>query len=158
MEYHFDLYHANYGLKYTVLRFPNVYGPRQDSKGEAGVVAIFTGSMLEGCPTRINGDGKQTRDFTFVKDIARANVLALESDAVGIFNVGTGVPTDINTIHDILTELTDYKLGVEHAPSALGEVRATYLDSSKAKNILGWEAQVSLYEGLRQVVEWARTQ
>jgi UDP-glucose 4-epimerase len=157
MEYHFDLYHANYGLKYTVLRFPNVYGPRQDSKGEAGVVAIFTGSMLDGRPTRINGDGKQTRDFTFVKDIARANVLALESDAVGIFNVGTGVPTDINTIHDILTELTDYKLEVEHAPAALGEVRATYLDSSKAKNTLGWEAQVSLYEGLRQVVEWART-
>jgi UDP-glucose 4-epimerase len=158
MEYHMDLYHANYGLQYVTLRYPNVYGPRQDSKGEAGVVAIFAGAMLDGKPTKINGDGKQTRDFTYVGDIARANRLALESDVIGIFNVGTGVPTDVNTIHEILTELTAYPLKAEHGPASLGEVRATYLDSSKAKQMLGWEPTITLFDGLRNVVEWMRNQ
>jgi len=157
MEYHLDLYNANYGLKYIALRYPNVYGPRQDSKGEAGVVAIFAGAMLDDKPTKISGDGKQTRDFTFVGDIARANRLALESDAVGIFNVGTGVPTDINTVHEVLTEVTGYSLKGEYMPRPVGEVMATYLDSSKAKSVLGWEAQVSLMDGLSAVVDWMRT-
>lgn len=158
MEFHLDLYHANYGLPYTVLRYPNVYGPRQDSKGEAGVVAIFAGAMLAGQPTKISGDGKQTRDFTYVGDVARANRLALESDAVGIFNVGTGIPTDINTIHRILAELTGYAQPATYLPRPVGEVLATYLDSSKAKASLGWAAQVSLTAGLRQVVTWMRQQ
>jgi UDP-glucose 4-epimerase len=148
----------NYGLKYVALRYPNVYGPRQDSKGEAGVVAIFAGAMLEGRPTRITGDGKQQRDFTYVGDIARANRLALESDASGIFNVGTGVPTDINTIHEILAEITHYTLKAEYVPRPLGEVRATYLNSDKARQVLGWEPTVSLIEGLRKVVEWMRSE
>jgi UDP-glucose 4-epimerase len=156
MEYHLDLYHANYGLKYVALRYPNVYGPRQNSKGEAGVVAIFAGAMLEGRPTKITGDGKQQRDFTYVGDIARANRLALESDASGIYNVGTGVPTDINTVHDILTEATHYPLKAEYVPMPLGEVRATYLNSDKARQGLGWEPEVSLLDGLRKVVEWMR--
>jgi UDP-glucose 4-epimerase len=158
MEYHLDLYHANYGLKYVALRFPNVYGPRQDSKGEAGVVAIFAGAMLQGKSTKITGDGKQQRDFTYVGDIARANRLALESDAVGIFNVGTGVPTDINTVHDMLTEITAYPLKPTHTPFPVGEVRATYLDSSKAEQVLGWTPQVALFEGLSNVVAWMREQ
>jgi UDP-glucose 4-epimerase len=156
MEFHLDLYHANYGLKYTILRYPNVYGPRQDSKGEAGVVAIFAGAMLAGKPTKITGDGTQTRDFCYVGDVARANRLALESDAVGIFNVGTGVPSNINQVHEILTQATDYQLPGEYIPRPVGEVLATYLDSSKAKAILGWEATVSLEEGLRRVVAWMR--
>jgi UDP-glucose 4-epimerase len=158
MEYHLDLYHANYGLKYVALRYPNVYGPRQDSKGEAGVVAIFAGAMLAGQPTKITGDGKQQRDFAFVKDIARANRLALEGDAVGIFNVGTGVPTDINTVHEILTEITAYGQKPEYVPRPVGEVYATYLDSSKAKSELGWEPTVSLFDGLQQVIDWMRSQ
>jgi UDP-glucose 4-epimerase len=158
MEFHLDLYHANYGLPYAILRYPNVYGPRQDSKGEAGVVAIFAGAMLAGQPTKINGAGKQTRDFTYVGDVARANRLALESDAVGIFNVGTGIPTDINQIHGVLTALTAYPLTPEYLPRPVGEVLATYLDSSKAKATLGWQAQVSLEEGLRRVVDWMRQQ
>jgi len=156
MEYHLDLYHQNYGLKYVALRYPNVYGPRQDSKGEAGVVAIFAGAMLTDQPTRITGDGKQTRDFTYVGDIARANRLALESDAVGIFNVGTGVPTDINEIHDVMTEVTSYRQSVTHTERPLGEVLATYLDSSKAKDALGWEAEVTLFDGLQQTADWFR--
>jgi UDP-glucose 4-epimerase len=156
MEYHLDLYHANYGLKYVALRYPNVYGPRQDSKGEAGVVAIFAGAMLAGKPTQITGDGKQTRDFAYVGDIARANRLALESDAVGIFNVGTGVPTDINTVHEILTDVTGYTLRPDYVPRPVGEVVATYLDNSKARQGLGWEAQISLVDGLSNVVKWMR--
>lgn len=158
MEYHLDLYRANYGLDYVALRYPNVYGPRQDSKGEAGVVAIFAGAMLANEPTKITGDGKQQRDFTYVGDIARANRLALESDASGIFNVGTGVPTDINTIHEMLTEITGYTLKPQHTPFPVGEVRATYLDSSKARQVLGWEPEVALFDGLSKVVDWMRSQ
>jgi len=157
MEYHLDLYHANYGMQYVALRYPNVYGPRQDSKGEAGVVAIFAGAMLEGKPTKITGDGKQIRDFTFVGDVARANLLALESSAVGIFNVGTGVATDVNRVHATLTEIIGYPREAEYIPRPMGEVLATYLDSSKAKTVLGWEPKVSLHAGLRQVVEWMQT-
>lgn len=157
MEYHLDLYHANYGMQYVALRYPNVYGPRQDSKGEAGVVAIFAGAMLEGKPTKITGDGKQIRDFTFVGDVARANLLALESSAVGIFNVGTGVPTDVNRVHATLTEIIGYPREAEYIPRPMGEVLATYLDSSKAQSVLGWEPKVSLHAGLRQVVEWMQT-
>jgi UDP-glucose 4-epimerase len=156
VEYHLDLYHQNYDLPYVALRYPNVYGPRQNSKGEAGVIAIFTDAMLAGEPTRITGDGEQTRDFTYVGDIARANVLALTSDLVGIYNVGTGVPSTINMVHDYLTEITHYDLEPSYIPRPVGEVLATYLDSSKAKRDMGWEAEVSLEEGLRRTVEWFR--
>lgn len=156
MEFHLDLYHANYGLKYTILRYPNVYGPRQDSKGEAGVVAIFAGAMLAKQPLKINGDGKQQRDFCYVGDVARANRLALESDVIGIYNVGTGIPTDINTIFQQLATITGYDQAPTYLPRPVGEVRATYLDSSKIKAALGWEPQVSLQEGLTRVVTWLR--
>ncbi len=158
MEFHLDLYHANYGLKYTILRYPNVYGPRQDSKGEAGVIAIFAGAMLAGKQIKINGDGKQQRDFCYVGDVARANRLALESDVIGIFNVGTGIPTDINTIVNTLREVVGYPQEAEHLPAAVGEVRATYLDSSKIKAALGWQAEVPLREGITRTVDWMRKQ
>ena len=156
MEFHLNLYHINYGPKHTILRYPNVYGPRQDSKGEAGVVAIFAGAMLEDAPTKINGDGKQQRDYCYVGGVARANRLALESDVTGIFNVGTGIPTDVNTIHQTLTEIIGYSQAPIHGPAAVGEVRATYLDSNKIKAALGWEAEVSLEKGLARVVAWMR--
>jgi UDP-glucose 4-epimerase len=157
-EFHLDLYFHNYGLKYSALRYPNVYGPRQDSAGEAGVVAIFIGAMLAGQQTRITGDGKQIRDFAYVGDIARANLIALEGDAVGVFNVGTGVPTDINRIHRLLASTTGYDQPPQYTPRPLGEVLATYLDSSKAMQELGWQANVSLEDGLRHTVDWFRTQ
>lgn len=158
VEYHLDLYHQNYDLPYIALRYPNVYGPRQNSKGEAGVIAIFTASMLANEPTRITGDGEQVRDFAYVEDIARANLLALTSDKVGIYNVGTGVPTSINTVHDYLTEITHYDQPPTYIPRPVGEVLQTYLDSSKAERDLGWRAQVPLEEGLRRTVEWFRSQ
>ena len=157
-EYHLDLYRQNYGLDYVALRYPNVYGPRQDSKGEAGVIAIFAGAMLRNLPTKITGDGKQIRDFCFVGDIARANRLALESDAHGILNVGTGVPTDINRVHAVLSVATGYTQAPVYIPRPAGEVLATYLDSTKAKNVLGWQAEVSLEEGMARTVAWVRSQ
>jgi UDP-glucose 4-epimerase len=156
VEYHLDLYHQNYDLPYIALRYPNVYGPRQNEKGEAGVIAIFAAAMLKGEPTRITGDGEQIRDFAYVGDIARANVLALASDHVGIYNVGTGVPTSINTIHEFLTEITGYELTASYVPRPAGEVLATYLDSSKAERDLGWQAQVPLETGLRNTADWFR--
>ena len=106
-EYYIATYRHNYGLDYCLLRYGNVYGPRQDPEGEAGVVAIFTGRMLRGQPAVINGDGLQIRDFVYVGDVARANLAALERGA-GIYNIGTGVPTDINTIFGELAEATRY--------------------------------------------------
>jgi len=157
-EYHLDLYWQNYGLDYVALRYPNVYGPRQDSKGEAGVIAIFAGAMLYNLPTKITGDGKQIRDFCFVGDIARANRLALESDAHGIINVGTGVPTDINRVHAVLSVATGYTQAPVYVPRPTGEVLATYLESAKAKNMLGWGAEISLEEGMARTVAWVRSQ
>ena len=156
-EHHFDLYYYAYGLPYVALRYPNVYGPRQDSKGEAGVVAIFAGAMLNNEPTKITGDGKQARDFAFAGDIARANLLALESDAVGVINVGTGVPTDINTVHRVLSDVIGYTQDPLYVPRPVGEVLETYLDSSKAERLLNWHPTVSLNEGLQATVDWMRS-
>ncbi|MEZ4659395.1 MAG: NAD-dependent epimerase/dehydratase family protein [Caldilineaceae bacterium] len=156
MEFYIDLYKQNYELDYVILRYPNVYGPRQDAKGEAGVVAILAGAMLAGEPVKITGDGQQQRDFTFVKDVARANLLGLESDASGIFNIGTGVPTNINTVFEILADAAGYERAPNYIPRPLGEVLQTYLDATKARETLGWQPQVSLADGLRQTVEWMR--
>ena len=156
VEIHLNLYHQNYGLAYTALRYANIYGPRQDSKGEAGVVAIFADAMLNGAATRISGDGRQTRDFTYVGDVAHANRLALEGDAVGVFNIGGGAPTDINTVHGLLSALTGYLLAPTYLPRPVGEVMHTYLAIDKARAGLGWQPQVGLEDGLARTVEWFR--
>jgi UDP-glucose 4-epimerase len=154
-EYYIATYHHNYGLDYCLLRYANVYGPRQDPEGEAGVVAIFTGRMLRGQQAIIYGDGKQVRDFVYVGDIARANLAALER-GTGIYNIGTGVPTDINTIFGELAEATRYTLAEAHGAAKLGEVRSTYLDVSLSRRELGWAPSVALSEGLAQTVAYFR--
>ncbi|MDE0140371.1 MAG: NAD-dependent epimerase/dehydratase family protein [Caldilineaceae bacterium] len=156
-EHYIELYNQNYDLPYVILRYANVYGPRQDANGEAGVVAIFTGAMLSDLATHITGDGGQQRDFVYVDDVARANILALNSELTGTYNVGTGLPTDINTLYRQLADLTGYGRTPSRLPRPAGEVRATWLDCSKAGLELGWEAEIDLSEGLRRTVEWART-
>lgn len=156
VEHYLFLYRHNYGLDYVSLRYPNVYGPRQDPMGEAGVVAIFTGRMLAGQPCTINGDGKQQRDFTYVTDIARANLLAAERGS-GIYNIGSGIGTDVNTIFALLKEAAGYTLPPNYGPPKLGEVRRTYLDASKAQRELGWHPEVPVAEGLRRTVEYFRS-
>jgi UDP-glucose 4-epimerase len=154
-EFFMDTFRHNFGLETCALRYGNVYGPRQDPFGEAGVVAIFTGKMLRGAPAIINGDGLQQRDFVYVGDIARANVLALRAGS-GIYNLGTGVPTDVNMIFDELARLTAYGQPRRHGPPKAGEVRSTYLDAGRARRELGWIPEVALSEGLGRTVEFFR--
>ena len=157
VEHYLYMYHVNYGLKYTVLRYPNVFGPRQDPHGEAGVVAIFTGKMLAGEPVTVNGDGEQTRDFVYVGDCAQANLLALTIDhEPGIYNLGWGRPTSINEITSVLVNVTGYKLPVQHGPAKIGETRHIYLDATKIKKDLGWAPTVTLEEGLEKTVAYFR--
>jgi len=155
VEHYLFMYKVNYGLDYTVLRYPNVYGPRQDPHGEAGVVAIFTGQMLRGEQVVINGDGNQERDFVFVGDCARANLLALQvSQGLGIINLGSGRGTTVNEIYQKLHQITSYSREAKYGPAKLGETRKIYLDGSKALQRLGWRATVDLEEGLRNTVDY----
>lgn len=156
VEHYLELYQANYGLEFTILRYPNVYGPRQDPYGEAGVVAIFCQKMVSGGQPVINGTGEQERDYCSVLDVARANVLALEAGGGGIYNIGTGIGTSVNRLFGLLAELTGYGGPEVHGPAKLGEVSRTYLDASRAREALGWEPQVTLEDGLAATVEWLR--
>jgi UDP-glucose 4-epimerase len=156
VEHYLRMYKDLYGLDYLVLRYPNVYGPRQDPQGEAGVVAIFTGQMLQGLQAVINGDGEQTRDFVFVKDCARANLLALESEATGIYNLASGAGTTINELTAMLQEVTGSPVDPTHGPPKIGETRRIYLDAGKAKAVLGWVPTVPLLAGLEETVTYFR--
>jgi UDP-glucose 4-epimerase len=156
VEHYLSLYHENFKLSYTILRYPNVYGPRQDPFGEAGVVAIFCRMMLRGEQPTINGSGKQERDFVYVGDIARANLLALEGEHDGIYNLGSARGTDINTLFGELSEIVMFAAEPKYGPAKLGEVFRTYLDASKARRELGWEPTVPLEVGLQKTVEYFR--
>jgi len=155
VEHYLFMYHVNYGLKYTVLRYPNVFGPRQDPHGEAGVVAIFTGKMLAGEPVTINGDGEQTRDYVYVGDCARANYLAVTVDhKPGIYNLGWSRPTSVNDIFSSLTKATGYSLPANYGPAKVGETRHIYLNAAKANRELGWEPKLNLDDGLANTVAY----
>lgn len=154
VEHYLYMYYVNYGLKYSVLRYPNVYGPRQDPHGEAGVVAIFTGKMLKGEQCVINGDGENTRDYVHVRDCARANLLALTVEHTpGIYNLGSGIPTSVNQIFHTLKEITHYQMPEEHGPAKLGETRYIYLKAERAQRELGWQPTWGLEDGLKNTVE-----
>jgi len=156
VEHYLYLYGVNYGLHYTVLRYPNVYGPRQDPYGEAGVVAIFTDQMLEGGQPVINGSGEQERDFVYVGDVAAANIQAMKKGDGQIYNLGWGVGTSINEIFAKLRKITAYERQAVHGPPKLGEVFKVYLEASKAQHELGWVPRVGLDEGMRKTVEYFR--
>lgn len=152
VEHYLFIYAKHYGIEYTVLRFPNVYGPRQDPYGEAGVVAIWTAQMLEGKQPTINGAGDQERDFVYVGDVARANVLSLTKGANQIYNLGSGLGTSINEIFYLLKEATGSDCEEIHGPAKLGEVYKTYLKADKAREQLGWVAEVPVAEGIKRTV------
>lgn len=155
-ELYLGYYAAEKKLSYCALRYANVYGPRQDPMGEAGVVAIFSGRCLAGSTCTIYGDGKQTRDYVFVGDVARANLLALESDYVGALNVGTGVETDVVELHRRIATAT----GSGHAPlfaeARPGEQRRSCIDPAKAGRVLGWKPEVTLEEGIARTAAFFR--
>jgi UDP-glucose 4-epimerase len=158
LEHYLELYQINDGLNYTVLRYANVYGPRQDPKGEAGVNAIFTGLMLSGQQPTIFGKGDKTRDYVFVGDVVAANVLALEKGAGEIVNIGTGVQTTDQEVYDAIAAATGFGQPPIYSPERKGEVRHIALDASKAKRVLGWEPQVSFREGAVLTVAYNREQ
>jgi len=160
-----ELYLAAYGRLYGIdaaaLRYANVYGPRQDPHGEAGVVAIFCNRILDGRPLTVFGDGRQTRDYVFVKDVARANLAAAERDLPPVgqvdaraFNVGTSVETSVLELAQALKSAADSDAPIEHAPARAGELQRSAVAIDKAERVLGWKPEVRLDEGLRETFEW----
>jgi UDP-glucose 4-epimerase len=155
VEHYLYMYNVNYGLNYTVLRYPNVFGPRQDPHGEAGVVAIFIGKMLANELVTINGDGEQTRDFVYVGDCAYANYLAVSVEhQSGIYNLGWGRPTSVNDIFNALAKITEFPRQAQQGPAKVGETRHIYLDATRAKNDLGWSPTLTLEAGLEKTVAY----
>ncbi|MBI5527456.1 MAG: NAD-dependent epimerase/dehydratase family protein [Deltaproteobacteria bacterium] len=143
-------------LPYVALRYANVYGPRQDPLGEAGVCAIFTGRMLAGQPITINGDGGQTRDFVYVGDVVRANLLALVSDFSGPVNIGTGVETSVNRVFEVLAKASGYPHKASHGPPKPGEQYRSVIDPSLAAKVLGWRPEADFETGVARTVEFFR--
>ena len=144
------------GIRYTILRPGNVYGPRQDPFGEAGVVAIFANAMLRGQRPVIFGDGSHERDYVYVDDVVQANVLALGQGGDGVYNIGTGRGTTVSQIFDALAGATDYGGSPEHAAERPGDVHRIYLDVGRAERELGWRASVSFGEGIWRTVDAMR--
>jgi UDP-glucose 4-epimerase len=143
-----------HGLEYVALRYANVYGPRQDPYGEAGVVAIFIEKMLSGKQPIINGDGLQTRDYVYVQDIVEANSRVCNQKASGSFNIGTGIEKNVNELFETLRKILGKDIPEVHGPAKLGEQRRSVLNWAKAHDRLGWKAQISLEEGLRKTVQY----
>jgi UDP-glucose 4-epimerase len=155
VEHYLFLYNVLYGLPYVVLRYGNVYGPRQSSKGEAGVFAIFCEQMLAGIQPVIYGDGSKVRDYVYVEDVARANLLALEKGDGGIFNIGNGVPTRDDEVFRVVRDnLGLTTLQPKHVDKRPGEIDRIWLDTTKARRVLGWEPRFSLQEGARETVRY----
>ena len=157
VEHYLHYYSVIYGFRATSLRYANVYGPRQSPHGEAGVVAIFARKLLKGEVPIINGDGGQTRDFVFVGDVVRANVLAVEKDLAGSFNVGTGVETSVNELYDAIRRAAGSNLEAKHVPAKLGEQMRSSLDASLLERQTGFRPRTSLDDGLKATVDYFRT-
>jgi UDP-glucose 4-epimerase len=154
-ERYLHFFSVEHGISYAALRYANVYGPRQDPHGEAGVVAIFCGNLAENRASKINGTGEQTRDYVYVKDVAGANVLALENEVPsGAYNVGTGVETSVNRLYDLLQQASGRDLPPEYAPAKPGEQSRSSVNPSLAARALGWRPEVELAAGLQQTFRY----
>jgi UDP-glucose 4-epimerase len=151
-----DIFNRMHGLSTVSLRYGNVYGPRQDPLGEAGVIAIYCGKVLDGSRPVVFGDGLQTRDYVYVGDVVAANLAAAGSDGVGPYNIGTGREASVLDLVDALSGLSDRPFDAHHEPERLGEVRHIALDTTRAREELGWHARVDLSEGLRLTLDSLR--
>ena len=154
VEHYLRAYQHLYGLQFTSLRYANIYGPRQDPHGEAGVVAIFTSRMLRGEQPIVNGEGTDERDYVFVRDVARANLLAVDKGDGAMVNIATGAGTTVVEIFDELKRLTEFKGERVHGPPRPGDVPSIRLDPDLARETLGWEPATSVRDGLRETVAW----
>lgn len=153
-ENYIKYFNIQHKLPFVSLRYSNVYGPRQNPHGEAGVVAIFIQKLLEGKTPVINGDGKQTRDFVFVYDVVSANIMATESNFSGVLNIGTGIETDIITIYKTISSAMNIDTPPVFGPAKPGEQRRSSILSRKAKEELGWEPKYSLEKGIKETVSY----
>jgi UDP-glucose 4-epimerase len=154
VENYLDVFAQNFGLEYVTLRYANVYGPRQDALGEGGVVAIFTHCMIHGGDFVIFGDGYNIRDYVYVKDVARASLLALDYPKNDAFNIGTGVETSTNQLFETLAQATGHQAAPKRTVARLGDLQKSVLDASKAKKLLKWEPKYDLKAGLEETVQY----
>ena len=145
-----------HGLDHGIVRPSNVYGPRQDPRGEAGVIAIFTQAMLEGRPVTIFGDGEDVRDYAYVSDVVEGALAVYRSGLRGPYNIGTGTAVSVNRLYSSLCELIPRHAGPVHGPPRVGDIPRIWLDVDAAERDLGWRAGISLHEGLRLTVDWFR--
>jgi UDP-glucose 4-epimerase len=157
IDQYLGFFRAVHGIRAVSLRYANVYGPRQRKDGEAGVVAIFAGALLDGQTARINGSGEQTRDYVFVQDVVRANMAASEPEVDGIFNVGTGVETSVNGIYAAIARALGIERPAEHGPAKPGEQMRSVLNGTKLRQLAGLPQPVALHDGLTTTVEWLRS-
>jgi UDP-glucose 4-epimerase len=157
-ELYLNYYKEQYGIPYVVLRYANVYGPRQNPHGESGVIAIFSEMIAQGKSPVINGDGSHTRDYVYVEDVVRANVCALDTQEIGAFNIGTG--REISTLEVFRKVVVEFGSDIpeQYGPERPGEQVTSSLSYDKAWRMFGWEPQVPFDEGVRRVVEWYRGQ
>ena len=154
-ERYLFFYHVQYGLPYAALRYANVYGPRQDPHGEAGVVAVFSSNLAGGRVSTIYGTGEQTRDYVHVEDVARANMLALEgAPSSGAYNIGTGIETNVEELYGLLREISGKDLPFEHSPTRPGEQSRSSISPAKAARSLGWRPEVDLTAGLEDTLRF----
>ncbi len=157
-EHYLRFYKQEKGLDFTALRYGNVYGPRQDPNGEAGVISIFIGKFLKNEGVRIDSDGEQTRDYVYVKDVAQLNVAALDKGSGQCYCIGTGVKTSVNELYRSLAGISGFEAPIAHAPRRPGDARDAQFDASLAKKDLGWKAETKLAEGMKETYEYFRGQ
>lgn len=158
VEKYLYFYNAQYGLNYTVLRYANIYGPRQNPFGEAGVIAIFTTKLLNGEQPIINGTGLQTRDYVFAGDVVKANLLTLKDQASEIYNVGTGIETNVNEIFNLLNDIVGSGAEEKHGPPAPGEQMRSVITSEKMYKKINWKPSALLEDGLKETIEFFRNE
>ncbi|HRW34724.1 MAG TPA: NAD-dependent epimerase/dehydratase family protein [Thermotogota bacterium] len=153
-ERYLEFYYKEYGLRYTSLRYANVYGPRQNPHGEAGVVAIFTENMIKGNTVTINGDGQYIRDYVYVEDVANANMLAMENGKEDVYNIGTGIGTSVLELFNLSKHINQYSLEPQFGTERPGDLRKSILSSKKAEQELNWMSHFSLEKGLIQTHDY----
>jgi UDP-glucose 4-epimerase len=156
-EKYLNYYFQVYGLNYTILRFANVYGPRQFKGGEAGVIAIFIDNAVKGLESKQFGDGKQTRDFVYVDDVVRALVLAKDIDCRGEINIGLGKEVNLLEIRQEIEAALGEPMKIKEEPGKVGEQRRSVLSRERAKAVLNWEPEIDLKEGIKRTIAWAKS-
>ncbi|MFH0818648.1 MAG: NAD-dependent epimerase/dehydratase family protein [Patescibacteria group bacterium] len=154
VEKYLHYYNKVHKIRYVCLRYANVYGPRQDPKGEAGVVAVFISQLLKKYTPVINGNGKQTRDYVFVDDVVQANILAMKEKAQGIYNVGTGIETDVNKLFFEIAKGMNLKIKPKHGPALIGEQMTSCLSNKKIKKELNFKVGTNLTVGIKETINW----